>query len=115
MGPDRTQHKTPDLLSAEGVGGQSSNAGADTTSTPPSPKSILSKDLPKALGYLDGQDLDRLLGAAIDETRRRGRLPPGQEVSSAKAAGALSEPIPKRSPPTKAPLANDKAKLFHNL
>ena len=103
MGPDRTQHKTPDLLSAEGVGGQSSNAGADTTSTAPSPKSILPKDLPKALGYLDDQDLDRLLGASIDETRRRGRLRPGQEVSSAKAAGALSEPIPKRSPPTEGP------------
>ena len=111
MGPDHTQHKTPDLLSAEGVGGQCSNVGADATSTPPSPKSILLNDLPKALGYLDDQDLDRLLGAAIDETRRRGRLPPGQEASSAKAGAGSSEPIPKRSPPHGAPTRRAKEQI----
>jgi len=112
MGPDRTQHKTPDLLSAEGVGGQSSNAGADTTSTPPSPKSILPKDLPKALGYLDDQDLDRLLGAAIEEVKRRGRLLPGLGASSAKSGAGSSEPIPKRGPP---PLAEQKNKSLRRL
>jgi hypothetical protein len=37
---------------------------------PRAPKPVLPNDLPKALGYLDDQDLDRLLRAAIDEVIR---------------------------------------------
>ena len=75
MGNDRTQHEKPDLTSAEGIGAQPSNTGLDEAPVPPSPKTFLPKDLPKALRYLEDQELDRLAGAAIDELRRRGRLP----------------------------------------
>jgi hypothetical protein len=66
------QHRTSDLHSAEGIDGQQRNTASDTDSIPRSPKPVLPEDLPKALGYLDDQDLDRLLGAAIEEVKRRG-------------------------------------------
>ena len=101
MGNDRTQHEKPDLTSAEGIGGQPFNTGLDEAPVPPSPKTFLRKDLPKALGYLEDQQLDRLLGAAIDETRRRGRSPPGLEPpSTTTGAGEQDEkkPAPKKRP-----------------
>ena len=82
MGNDRTQHEKPDLTSAEGIGGQPSNTDLNEAPVPPPPKPILPKDLPKALGYLEDQELDRLAGAALDELRRRGRSPPGFEPPS---------------------------------
>jgi len=111
MGNDRTQHETPDLVSAKAAGGQSSNAGPDTSSTHPSPKPILPKNLSKAIGYLEDQELDRLLEAVIDEVKRRGRLLPGLGASSAKSGAGSSEPIPKRSPPHGAPTRRAKEKI----
>ena len=67
MGNDRTQHEKPDLTSAEGIGGQPSNTGLDEAPVPPSPKTIFPRDLPKALRYLEDQELDRLAGAALGE------------------------------------------------
>ena len=99
MGNDRTQHEKPDLTSAEGIGAQPSNTGLDEAPVPPSPKTILPRDLPKALRYLEDQELDRLAGAALGELRRRGRLPPGFEPPSAKSitgAGEQDEKKPAR-------------------
>lgn len=99
MGSDRIQPPTPDQFSAGGTEGQPHNAGSEPALIHRAPKPVLPKDLPKALGYLDDQVLDRLLGAAIDEVKRRGRLPPGFEGSSAKTVAGSAEPI---SPPTEA-------------
>ena len=101
MGNDRTQHEKPDLTSAEGIGGQPSNTDLNEAPVPPPPKPIFPKDLPKALGYLEDQELDRLAGAALDELRRRGRSPPGFEPPST-TTGA-GEPNEKPPPPKGGP------------
>ena len=51
------------------------------TTTPPapsdpSPRYLLPKDLPGALARLDGREIDTLLNALIDESKRRGRFTP---------------------------------------
>ncbi len=95
MGNDNTRQEAPDPFSAEGIGNPSPNAGSDSTSA--RPKTILPKDLPKALGYLEDQELDRLAGAALDELRRRGRSPPGFEPpSTTTGAGEQDEMKPAR-------------------
>ena|SRR5271166_5998576 len=94
MGRDRIQQRTPDDPSlAEGIGGQRTDAGSDEAPLLPSPKTILPKDLSKAIGYLDDQELDRLMGAAIAEARRRGRVPSLLEASSAKRGVSSTEPM----------------------
>ena len=76
---DRIQHQTSDVLSAEGIDGQQRNTASDTASFPRFPKPVLPNNFPRHHLILDDQDLDRLLGAAIEELKRRGRLPPGFE------------------------------------
>ena len=98
MGNDRTHHEKPDLTSAEGIGGQPSNTDLNEAPVPPSPKTILPKDLPTAIKHLDDRELDRLLGAALDELKRRGRLPPGLVSPSAKPAESAWEPNEKPPP-----------------
>jgi hypothetical protein len=103
MGRDRIPSLTLDQPSAEGIEGQPLHNGVDTRTIQRPAKPVLPKDLPKALGYLGDQDLDRLLGATISEVKRRGRLPPSFNANSSKAAIGSREPIPKRSSPTDAP------------
>ena len=62
MGNDRTQQETPAPIE-----GPPSNTGSDEAPIPPSPKTILPKDLPTAIKHLDDRELDRLLGAAVVE------------------------------------------------
>ena len=109
---DRIQHQTSDVLSAEGIDGQQRNTASDTASFPRFPKPVLPNNLPKAPGYLDDQDLDRLLGAAIEELKRRGRLPPGFEPSSAKTSTGSGKLTEKPSAPAMDSLADDNNKLF---
>ena len=52
---------------------------------------LLPKDLPNALKRLDDGELASLLGAALDEAKRRGKLPSGL------AASALDDPTPRGS------------------
>ena len=80
MGRDRSEHQTLDLFSTGGVGGPAPDV---TTSRPPR-RPILPRDLPKAIKYLDDRELDRLLRAAIEEARRRGRLPPSLDARQTK-------------------------------
>ena len=57
------------------------------------------KDLPRAVRYLDERQLDLLLKAAIDESRRRGRSPVSRDaVPPATDAGS---PRKRVSPPAK--------------
>jgi hypothetical protein len=54
---------------------------------------VLPKDLPGALKQLDDSELALLLAAALDEAKRRDRLPPGLERTSA----AVGKALPKRN------------------
>ena len=103
MGRDRTGYEKPDLFSAEDFAGRSPNTGSGEGPILPPPKRILPKDLTKAIGHLDDHELDRLVGAAIDEARRRGRLPPGLEASSAKSVVSSAEPTNKSPQPERGP------------
>src|SRR6266571_4755225 len=78
----RTQHPTPDLFSE-----------ASAPEPPPTPASQVSspKALPNALKRLDDGELASLLGAALDEAKRRGKLPSGL------AASAWDDPTPRES------------------
>src|SRR6266536_4297853 len=54
---------------------------------------VLPKDLPGALKQLDDSELASLLAAALDEAKRRDRLPPGLERTNA----AVGKALPKRN------------------
>jgi hypothetical protein len=73
MGRDRFEEQTPDLFPTEGLSGPSSNKVEDVK-TRRTRRPALPKDLPTAIKYLGDGDLDRLLRAAMEEARRRGRL-----------------------------------------
>jgi hypothetical protein len=42
----------------------------------------LPKDLPNAVKHLNDQELDLLIAACLEEARRRGRLPPSDQISA---------------------------------
>jgi DNA-binding transcriptional ArsR family regulator len=73
MGRKRIEEPTPDLFPTEGASGPSSNQVDDVKARRPRPVT-LPKDLPTAIQYLNDADLDRLLRAATEEAKRRGRL-----------------------------------------
>ena len=60
-------------------------------------RTVLPKDLPKAIRYLEDQELDWLLRAATEEAKRRGRPMPMTEASPTNTPAASSEPIPKQT------------------
>jgi hypothetical protein len=78
MGRGSNKELTPDLFSPEKSGGAPTIQPAEPGINQPSRRAILPKDLPTAVRYLDDQELDRLIQAAIIEARRRGR--PIQEL-----------------------------------
>jgi len=78
MGRGSNKELTPDLFSPEKSGGAPTIQPAEPGINQPSRRAILPKDLPTAVRYLDDQELDRLVQAAIIEARRRGR--PIQEL-----------------------------------
>jgi hypothetical protein len=65
---------------------------------------VLPKDLPGALKQLDDRELASLLAAAFDEAKRRDRLPPGLEVTS-----AAGKPLPKSKQGSNAPQGHSAA------
>jgi hypothetical protein len=79
MGRHPPEEQTPDLFSAEGISGSSANQAADIRARRPR-RPALPKDLPTAIKYLNNGELDRLLRAATEEARRRGRLPATPET-----------------------------------
>jgi hypothetical protein len=93
MGRGRTPSTTPDLFST--VSARESSSASDssppsTTNTTvaevsaPSLPYVLPKDLPKALGQLQNQELDRLLSAVLAEQKRRGGKVPERDENSRK-------------------------------
>ena len=81
MAHQRTQPATPDLFSTElarnGVSPQVS--ASKETAYGVSQRHVLPQDLPNAVKYLTDTELDLLIVTAIDEAKRRGRLPPKVE------------------------------------
>ena len=63
-------------------------------------RTFLPKDLPKAIRYLEDRELDWLLRAATEETKRRGRPMPMPEASPTNTPAASSEPIPEQTKPS---------------
>src|SRR6266545_3761037 len=96
----RTQHPTPDLFS-EASAPEAPPTPANQASSPQaaaavdmaasSRRYLLPKDLPNALKRLDDGKLASLLAAALDEAKRRGKLPSGL------AASAWDDPTPRGS------------------
>src|SRR6266542_5789698 len=79
----RTQHPTPDLFS-EASAPEPPPTPANRVSSPQAAavdiaaslrRYLLPKDLPNALKRLDDGELASLLAAALDEAKRRGKLP----------------------------------------
>ena len=58
-------------------------------------RSVLPKDLPTAITYLEDEEFDRLFRATVDEARRRGRLPNSVEARL-ETTSAISEEARKR-------------------
>src|SRR6476620_2526960 len=69
MGNGRTRSTTPDLFSTASA--RLPSPSVDSPSSTPS--YALPKNLPDAIRYLDDDQLDRLLAAALAEQRRRGK------------------------------------------
>ena len=94
MGRDRFEEQTPDLFPTEGLSGPSSNKVEDVKPRRPR-RPALPKHLPTAIKYLNNEDLDRLLRAAMEGARRRGRLAPNPETPN--KIEPLGEPSSKQS------------------
>jgi hypothetical protein len=107
MGRNRIEDQSPDLFSTEGVGDPSTNQAADVKTRRPR-RPALPKDLPHAIKYLDNGELDRLLRAAMEEARRRGRLAPTPETP-AKADSGSGESL-RQALPTGRPTQQQPAK-----
>src|SRR6266568_4758028 len=98
----RTQHPTPDLFS-EASAPEPPPTPANQVSSPAAVdmaaslrRYLLPKDLPNALKRLDDGELASLLAAALDEAKRRGKLP--------SSLAASDDPTPrsrKRNEPSK--------------
>jgi hypothetical protein len=99
MGRHPPEEQTPDLFSAEGISGSSANRAADVRARRPR-RPALPKDLPTAIKYLDNGELDRLLQAATEEAKRRGRPMPMAEARPTNTPAASLEPIPRQTKPS---------------
>jgi hypothetical protein len=93
MGSGRTRSTTPDLFStasarvplSRSVNSPPSSLATDDGSVATSSQSYaLPKNLPGAIRYLDDDQLDRLLAAALAEQRRRGKKVPAPDKSPRK-------------------------------
>jgi predicted DNA binding protein len=89
MGRDHSQQTTPDLFSTASVGDASPSATKQVTSA--QRRHVLPKDLPNAVKHLTDRELDLLIGASLEEAKRRGRLPPGvhADESSSKRSSQM--------------------------
>ena len=81
MAHQRTQPATPDLFSTELVRNDASPqvSASKETAYGVSQRHVLPQDLPNAVRYLTDTELDLLIVTAVDEAKRRGRLPPKVE------------------------------------
>jgi hypothetical protein len=81
MAHQRTQPATPDLFSTELArnGASPQVSASKETGYGVSQRHVLPQDLPNAVKYLTDTELDLLIVTAVDEAKRRGRLPPKVE------------------------------------
>lgn len=68
-----SEQQSPDTSSSPASEAKSSPLRTDQTAAASSQSYALPKNLPSALGYLDDDQLDRLLAAVLAEQRRRGK------------------------------------------
>jgi hypothetical protein len=80
MGRDRNQQATPDLFSTASSGEPSSPPRAKQSSA--QKRHVLPNDLPNAVKHLDDRELDLLITASLEETKRRGRLLPSVQANT---------------------------------
>ena len=99
IGREGDKEQTPDLFLTGRLDGSPSNNQPEALPARPSRRTVLPKDLPKAIRYLEDQELDRLLRVATEEAKRRGRAMPMAEASPTNTLAASSEPIPKQTKP----------------
>jgi hypothetical protein len=97
MGRDPIKNQTPDLFSTGRLDGSPPNNPPEALPGRPSYRMALPKDLPKAIRYLEDQELDWLLRTAIHEAKRRCRPMPMTEARPTNTPPASSEPIPKHT------------------
>jgi hypothetical protein len=103
MGRGRTPSTIPDLFSTPSARETVSPSVTRPPSTPPPPPAtlaaaatapslpyVLPKDLPKAIGQLQDEELDRLLTAILAEQKRRGKKPPMSDEGSCKRVEAIA-------------------------
>ena len=76
MGRDPIKNQTPDLFSTGRTDSSPPNNPLEALPGRPSRRTALPKDLPRAIRYLEDQELDWLLRTAIHEAKRRGRPMP---------------------------------------
>jgi hypothetical protein len=77
MGHQRNQPSTLDLFStALARDGAPPQVSASKDSVTVSQRHVLPQDLPNAVKHLTDTELDLLITTALDEVKRRGRLPP---------------------------------------
>lgn len=113
MSRRRTDDRTPDLFATEHVGqGSSDHLSANVKVTQKSSsRSIVPRDLHKAITYLDDHEFKRLVEAVVEEAGRRG-IPARFDPKQAKSGGA-AKPSPshgRRRAPTTAELTSGQVK-----
>jgi hypothetical protein len=99
MGRKDIEDRTPDLFATEEVGGPPSHKVGDVKARRPR-RPALPKDLATAIKYLNNGDLDRLLQAASEEAKRRGRLIPNPDTPN-RIDPRSTEPSLKQTLPTR--------------
>ena len=104
MSRDPIKNQTPDLFSIGRLDGSPSNNPPEALPGRSSRRVALPRDLPKAIRYLEDQELDWLLRVATEKANRRGRAMPMAEASPTNTPAASSEPIPKQTKPPGRPI-----------
>jgi hypothetical protein len=99
MARDTIKNQTPDLFSTGRLDAPPSNNPPEAVPGRPSRRTALPKDLPRAIRYLEDEELDWLLRVATEEANRRGRPMPMAEASLRNTPAASSDPIPKQAKP----------------
>ena len=87
-----SEQQSPDTCSSPASEAKSSPLRTDQTAAASSQSYALPKNLSSALGYLDDDQLDRLLAAVVAEQRRRGKKVPASDKSPRQAL--VAPPLP---------------------
>lgn len=90
-----SEQQSPDTSSSPASETKSSPLRTDQTAAASSQSYALPENLPSALGYLDDDQLDRLLAAVLAEQRRRGKKVSVSDKSPRKAlVKVVAPPLP---------------------